>query len=112
VEPDLLHHRVRRTRIGDDARVVDDRLGLGRGGNRITRRMTRLPSGESHGGELVPDPLGLGFTVSGAGDAGSGLGWGGVGGSRPVTNCEINRAPCQGFHRRRTPFFFCCWSSS
>jgi hypothetical protein len=59
--------------------VVDDRLGLGRGGNRITRRMTRLPSGKSHGGELVPDPLGLGFTVSGmgAGDAGSGLEWGG-----------------------------------
>jgi hypothetical protein len=29
-------------------------------GNQITRRMTWLPSGEIHGGELETNPLGLG----------------------------------------------------
>jgi hypothetical protein len=33
-------------------------------GNRITQQMIRLPSGESHGGEPEPDPLGLGFASS------------------------------------------------
>jgi hypothetical protein len=41
--------------------------------NQITRPMMRLPSGESHGGEPEPDPLGLGFASSGVGDGGSGL---------------------------------------
>jgi hypothetical protein len=42
-------------------------------GNQITRRMTRLPSGEIHDGEPEPNPLGLGFVVSGVGDGGSAL---------------------------------------
>jgi hypothetical protein len=42
-------------------------------GNRISRRMMQLPSGESHGGELEPDPLGLGFASFGVDDGGSGL---------------------------------------
>jgi hypothetical protein len=42
-------------------------------GNWITRRMMRLPSGESHGGESKPDPLGLGFASFGVGDGGSTL---------------------------------------
>jgi hypothetical protein len=33
------------------------------GGNWITRWMTQLLSGESCGGELEPDPLGLGFAI-------------------------------------------------
>jgi hypothetical protein len=41
-------------------------------GNRITRRMMRLPCGESHGGEPEPDPLRLGFASSSVGDGGSG----------------------------------------
>jgi hypothetical protein len=46
-------------------------------GNRISRRMTQLPSGEIFGGELDLNPLGLGFVVSGVGDGGSAL-WYGV----------------------------------
>jgi hypothetical protein len=46
------------------------------GGNRITQQMTRLPSGKSFGGEPEPDPLGLGFAVSGVGDGASARGWG------------------------------------
>jgi hypothetical protein len=46
-------------------------------GNRITRRMTQLPSGDIHSGELEPNPLGLGLASSGVGDARSGL-WKGV----------------------------------
>jgi hypothetical protein len=42
-------------------------------GNQITRRMTWLLSGEIRGGESEPDPLGLGFAVSGVGDGGSAL---------------------------------------
>jgi hypothetical protein len=42
-------------------------------GNRITRWMTRLPSGEIRGSELEPNPLGLGFAASGVGDGGSAL---------------------------------------
>jgi hypothetical protein len=42
-------------------------------GNRITRRMTRLPSGEILGGEPDPNPLGLGFASSDVGDGGFGL---------------------------------------
>jgi hypothetical protein len=42
-------------------------------GNRITWRMMRLPSGESHTGELEPGPLGLGFASSGVSDGGFGL---------------------------------------
>jgi hypothetical protein len=42
-------------------------------GNRITRWMTRLLSGEILGGELNPNPLGLGFASSSVGDGGSGL---------------------------------------
>jgi hypothetical protein len=41
-------------------------------GNRITRRMMWLPSGESLGVELDPNALGLGFASSGVGDGGSG----------------------------------------
>jgi hypothetical protein len=41
------------------------------GGNRITRRMIQLPSGESLVGEPEPHPLGLGFAVSDVGDGGS-----------------------------------------
>jgi hypothetical protein len=44
-------------------------------GNRITRRMARLPSGESFGGESELDPLGLGFAVSSVVDGGSVWGW-------------------------------------
>jgi hypothetical protein len=47
--------------------------------NRITRRKMRLPSGESLGGEPDPNPLGLGFVVSGVGEGGSAL-WNGVAG--------------------------------
>jgi hypothetical protein len=46
-------------------------------GNRITQRMTQLPSGDIHSGELEPNPLGLGLASSGVGDARSGL-WRGV----------------------------------
>jgi hypothetical protein len=35
--------------------------------------MMQLPSGESRGGELDPDLLGLGFASSGVGDGGSSL---------------------------------------
>jgi hypothetical protein len=57
-EPDSLHNRVRWMRIGDGAGVAGRvRVEVG---NRITRRMTRLPSGEIHGGELETNPLGLG----------------------------------------------------
>jgi hypothetical protein len=42
-------------------------------GNRITRRMMWLPSGESRANELDPDPLELGFASFGVGDGGSGL---------------------------------------
>jgi hypothetical protein len=42
-------------------------------GNRITRRMTRLPSREIRGGELDPNTLGLEFDVSSVGDCGSTL---------------------------------------
>ncbi len=42
-------------------------------GNRITRQMIRLPSGESRGVELEPNPLGLGFAPSGVDDVGSAL---------------------------------------
>jgi hypothetical protein len=42
-------------------------------GNRITRWMIRLPSGESRGSEPEPDPLGLGFASSDVGDSGSTL---------------------------------------
>jgi hypothetical protein len=42
-------------------------------GNRITRWMVRLPSGEIRGGEPKPDPLGLGFVKSGVGKGGSTL---------------------------------------
>jgi hypothetical protein len=42
-------------------------------GNRITRRMMRLPSGESRGSLPNPDPLGLGFVSFGVGDGGSDL---------------------------------------
>jgi hypothetical protein len=45
-------------------------------GNRITRRMMWLPSGESLGGEPDPNPLGLGFASSSVGDDGSSLWWG------------------------------------
>jgi hypothetical protein len=38
--------------------------------------MTWLLSGESFEGEPEPDPLGLGFAVSGVGDGGSILEWG------------------------------------
>jgi hypothetical protein len=51
-------------------------------GNQITRRMTRLPSREIHGGDLEPNPLGLGLASSGVGDGGSGR-WKGVAG-RPL----------------------------
>jgi hypothetical protein len=40
-------------------------------GNWITWWMIQLPSGESHGSEPEPDPLGLGFAPSGVGDGGS-----------------------------------------
>jgi hypothetical protein len=40
--------------------------------NRITRRMTQLPSGEICGGDLEPNPLELGLVSSGVGDGGSG----------------------------------------
>jgi hypothetical protein len=46
-------------------------------GNRFTRRMMWLPSGESLGGELDPNLLGLGFVESGVGEGGSAL-WNGV----------------------------------
>jgi hypothetical protein len=46
-------------------------------GNRITRRMTQLPSGESHGGAMEPNPSGLGFAEPGVGEGGSAL-WYGV----------------------------------
>jgi hypothetical protein len=39
--------------------------------------MTRLPSGEICGGEPEPNPLGLGFVMSGVGDGGSDL-WHGL----------------------------------
>jgi hypothetical protein len=42
-------------------------------GNRITRQMMWLPSGESLGGEPDPNPLGLGFSSFGVGDGGFGL---------------------------------------
>jgi hypothetical protein len=42
-------------------------------GNQITRRMTRLLSGEIRGSELDPKQLGLGFAVSNVGDGGSTL---------------------------------------
>jgi hypothetical protein len=42
-------------------------------GNRITRRVIRLPSGDSRGCEPEPDPLGLGFASSGVSDGGSAL---------------------------------------
>jgi hypothetical protein len=45
-------------------------------GNQITRRMTRLPSGESCGGEPEPNPLGLGFVKFGVGEGGSALWYG------------------------------------
>jgi hypothetical protein len=48
-------------------------------GNRITWQMTRLPSGEILGGELDPNPLGLGFVESSVGEGGSAL-WNGVAG--------------------------------
>jgi hypothetical protein len=41
--------------------------------------MTRLPSGESRGGEPEPNPLGLGFAESGVGEGGSALWYGVVG---------------------------------
>jgi hypothetical protein len=37
-------------------------------GNRITRQMTRLPSGEIRGGDLEPNPLELGLISFGVGD--------------------------------------------
>jgi hypothetical protein len=40
-------------------------------GNRITRRMIQLPSGENLSGEPYPNPLGLGFVESGVGEGGS-----------------------------------------
>jgi hypothetical protein len=40
--------------------------------NRITRRMTQLPSGEICGDDLEPNPLELGLVSSGVGDGGSG----------------------------------------
>jgi hypothetical protein len=46
-------------------------------GNRITRRMTRLPSGEICGGDPKPNPLGIGLASFGVGDGGSGW-WKGV----------------------------------
>jgi hypothetical protein len=70
-EPDSLYRAVRRTHVSEDARVAGRvRVEVG---NRITRRMMRLPSGESRGGELDPDLLGLGFASSGVGDGGSSL---------------------------------------
>jgi hypothetical protein len=48
-------------------------------GNRITRWIARLPSGEIHDSEPDPNPLGLGLDSSGVGDGGSGL-WKGVAG--------------------------------
>jgi hypothetical protein len=50
------------------------RVGVG---NRITWQMMWLPSGESLGGELDPNPLGLGFVESDVGKGGSAL-WNGV----------------------------------
>jgi hypothetical protein len=46
-------------------------------GNQIIRWMIRLPSGESLGGELDSNPLGLGFVESGVREGGSAL-WNGV----------------------------------
>jgi hypothetical protein len=46
-------------------------------GNQITRGIIRLPNGETRGGELDPDPLGLWFASSRVGDGGSAL-WYGV----------------------------------
>jgi hypothetical protein len=45
-------------------------------GNRITQRMTRLPSGESCDGDPEPNPLGLGFVESGVGEGGSAMWYG------------------------------------
>jgi hypothetical protein len=42
-------------------------------GNRITRQMIRLPSGEIRGDEPEPNLLELGFAVSSVGDGGSAL---------------------------------------
>jgi hypothetical protein len=47
-------------------------------GNRITRRMTWLPSGEIHSGDLESNLLGLGLASFDVGDGGSGR-WKGVG---------------------------------
>jgi hypothetical protein len=53
-------------------------------GNQITQRMIQLPSGEILGGELDPNPLGLGFAKSGVSEDGSTLWYGIVGRSLVV----------------------------
>jgi hypothetical protein len=57
--------------------------------------MTRLPSGEIHGGEPEPNLLGLELASSSVDDGGSGYGrvW-------LVTDHEISCAPCQRLDRR------------
>jgi hypothetical protein len=59
-------------------RSVAGRVGV-EVGKRIARRMIRLPSGESLGGEPNPNPLGLWFVESGVGEGGSTL-WNGIAG--------------------------------
>jgi hypothetical protein len=59
-------------------------------GNRITRQMTRLPSGEIRVGEPEPNSLGLGFFMTGVGDGGSAL-WYGVVGRSLIMRSAIPR---------------------
>jgi hypothetical protein len=57
-------------------------------GNQITRQMMLLPSGESLGGELDPNPLGLGFVKSGVSEGGSAL-WNGVAGRSVIERSDM-----------------------
>jgi hypothetical protein len=59
--------------VGEGARVAGGRLVRVEVGNRITRWIMRLPSGESLGGEPDPNTLGLGFASSSVRDGGFGL---------------------------------------
>jgi hypothetical protein len=59
-------------------------------GNWITRRMTRLPSGEIRGNEPEPNLLGLGFAVSSVGDGGSDL-WYGLAGWSLIVKLVVPR---------------------
>jgi hypothetical protein len=85
-ESDSPHHRVQRTCI-DDSAWVAGRVQV-EVGNRITRWMTRMPSGEICGGEPKPNSLGLGFAVSSVGDGGSSL-WYGVASRSPIMRSVI-----------------------